>query len=109
MDEQTVKGTADEIAMKIGINFKCSNGWLQCYNITCHSLSGEGASADLDSTEKWRENVKPIITQYALDIFNLDEMALFYNAQPKRTLALKGEKGYKDRVTSCYVAMQLVA
>ena len=68
-------------------------------------MSGEGASADLDLAEQWRENVKPTITQYALkDIFNPDEMALFYNAQPKRALALKGEKcqggkGYKDRVT----------
>jgi hypothetical protein len=41
-------------------------------------VSGEGASADLDLAEKWQENVKPIVTQYALkDIFNLDEMALF--------------------------------
>jgi hypothetical protein len=45
------------------------------------------------------------ITQYApKDIFNLEETALFYNAQPRRTLALKGQncqggKGYKDRVT----------
>jgi uncharacterized protein YqkB len=53
-------------------------------------VSGEGASADLDSAEKWQENVKPIVTQYAPDIFNPDEMALFYNAQPKRTIALKG-------------------
>jgi hypothetical protein len=29
VDEQTMKGKADEIAVKMGINFKCSNGWLQ--------------------------------------------------------------------------------
>jgi hypothetical protein len=34
----------------------------------------------------------------------MDKTALFYNAQPKRTMALKGEKykrgkRYKDRVT----------
>jgi hypothetical protein len=67
-------------------------------------VSGEGASADLDSAENWQENVKPIVTRYApKDFFNLDEMALFCNAQPKRTLALKGEKcqggkGYEDCV-----------
>jgi hypothetical protein len=49
--------------------------------------------------------VAPIIEQYApQDIFNMDETALFYNAQPKRTLDIKGErchggKAYKDRVT----------
>jgi hypothetical protein len=41
-------------------------------------VTGEGASADLDSAEKWRQNVKPIVTQYAAkDIFNMDETALF--------------------------------
>jgi hypothetical protein len=45
------------------------------------------------------------IKQYAPEnIFNMDETALFYNAQPKRTLAIKGEryhggKAYKDKVT----------
>jgi hypothetical protein len=28
VDGQAVKGKADEIALKMGINFKCSNGWL---------------------------------------------------------------------------------
>jgi len=45
------------------------------------------------------------ITPYALkDIFSLDEMADFYNVQPKGTLAFKGqkfeaEKRHKDKVT----------
>jgi hypothetical protein len=56
VDGQTVKGTADEIALKMGINFKCSNGWLQRFtdrhNITWHTVSGKGASTDLDSADK---------------------------------------------------------
>jgi hypothetical protein len=37
--------------------------------------------------------VRPIITQYTLkDIFDLDKTALFYNAQPKTAVVLKGEK-----------------
>jgi hypothetical protein len=46
-----------------------------------------------------------IIEQYApQDIFNMDKMALFYNAQPNTMLDIKGErchggKAYKDRVT----------
>jgi hypothetical protein len=48
--------------------------------------------------------VTAIITQSAQeDIFNMDETAIFYSSQPKRALALKGEKyqGGKghDRVT----------
>jgi hypothetical protein len=35
----------------------------------------------------------PVITQYApKDIFNMDKIALFFSAQPKGILALKGEK-----------------
>jgi hypothetical protein len=49
--------------------------------------------------------VTPIIEQYVpQDIFNMDKIALFYNAQLKRMLDIKGErchgvKAYKDRVT----------
>jgi len=49
--------------------------------------------------------VNPFVTQYTLkDIFDLDKTALFYNAQPKTTPVLKGEKcqggtRYKDHVT----------
>jgi hypothetical protein len=68
-------------------------------------MSGDGAAADVGMAEKWWESVTPVITQCApKDIFNMDEMALFYGVQLKRTPALKaekcqGEKGYKDRVT----------
>jgi hypothetical protein len=49
--------------------------------------------------------MKPIVTQYGpKGIFSLDETAL-YNAQPNRTLALKGHqcqggRWYKDRATA---------
>jgi len=60
----------------------------------------ESISADIDSAEKWQEYVKPVITRYAFkDIFSLDEMAHFYNIQPKGTLAFKGEKRHKEKVT----------
>jgi CTP-dependent riboflavin kinase len=76
-----VKVKADETALKMGINFKRSNRWMQHLkekgNITWHSVS-EGAVADLGWAQKRQENVKPFVTKYALkDIFNLNEMALF--------------------------------
>jgi len=69
----------------------------------------EGISADVDAAEKCQEYVKPVITRYALkDIFSLDEMAHFYNIQPKETLAFKGdkfkgEKMHKERVTVMFI------
>jgi len=69
----------------------------------------EGISADVDTAEKCQEYVKPVITRYALnDIFSLDEMAHFYNIQPKETLAFKGdkfkgEKRRKETVTVMFI------
>jgi hypothetical protein len=104
-----VKEQANEIALKMGLEFQCSNGWLQRFkqqrNITWQAISGESSAADVEASDKWRESVAPIIEQYVpQDIFNMDEMALFYNAQQKRTLDIKGEKchggkAYKDRAT----------
>lgn len=76
-----VKVKADKTDLQMGTNFKHSNRWKQHLkekgNITWHSASEEGAVGDLGWDQKWRENVKPIITKYALkDIFNLNEMAL---------------------------------
>jgi hypothetical protein len=100
-----VKEKANKIALKMEIKFQCLNGWLQRFkqrcNITWQAISGESSAVDVEASDKWRENVAPIIEQ---DIFNMDKMAMFYNVQPKRTLDIKGErcdgrKAYKDKVT----------
>jgi hypothetical protein len=68
-------------------------------------MSGVHATADVDLTEKWCENVMPIITQCApKGIFMMAKTMLFYSVQLKWTVALKGEKcqggkGYKGIVT----------
>jgi hypothetical protein len=55
--------------------------------------------------ENWHEYVASIMEQYApQNIYNMDYTALFYNAQPGRTLAVKGktlcgEKKCKDQLT----------
>jgi hypothetical protein len=42
--------------------------------------------------------VSPIVEQYApQDIFNMDETALFYNVQPKRTLDIKAKGAMEER------------
>jgi hypothetical protein len=81
MEGPTIKEKANEIALKLGIEFQCSNGWLQRFkrrNITWQAMSGEGSSVDTKVSDKWHENVTPIIKQYAPEnIFNMDETALY--------------------------------
>jgi hypothetical protein len=56
-------------------------------------MSGEGSSVDTEASNKWRKNVTPVIKQYVpKNIFNMVEMAQFYNVQPKSMLAFKGGK-----------------
>jgi hypothetical protein len=44
--------------------------------ITWQAMSGEGASADTDSAQKWHKNVTPITAQYSpKDTANKDETA----------------------------------
>lgn len=104
-----VKEKAKYIALKMGIDFECSNGWLQRFqhrhNISALCIKGEGASVDIVAAEQWRESVMPILKQYTpQDTFNMDETGLFYNMKPERTLSLKGEtcrggKKCKERLT----------
>jgi hypothetical protein len=99
---QTVKAKANEIVLKLGVNFKCSNGWLQHFkesrNITWHSVSKSRHGFSTEVARKCE-------SQYALkDVFNVEKTTLFYNTQPKITPLLKGEKcqggkWYKDCVT----------
>ncbi len=64
-------------------NFKASGGWLQnfCkfYQISCKTVSGEAADADLQAAETFKSRLPEICKDYAeRDIYNLDETALFY-------------------------------
>jgi hypothetical protein len=56
MGGKMMETKADEIALKTGTDFTCSNGWLQQFkgrlNIMWKSVSREGASADVDLAQK---------------------------------------------------------
>jgi hypothetical protein len=62
-------------------------------------------AVDVEVSDKWCENVTPILKQQIRrDIFDMDKTAMFYNMQPNGTLALKGErcqrgKRCKDKMT----------
>jgi hypothetical protein len=69
VEDSMVKEKVNEIALKMLIEFQCSNGWLQQFkqrqNIRWQAISGESLAADVESSDTWRESVVPITEQYA--------------------------------------------
>lgn len=59
MGGQMVNAAADELTLKMTVDFKCSNGWQQQFKDRWQSVNGEGASADADSIQQWQEQVTP--------------------------------------------------
>lgn len=59
MGGQMVNVTADELALKMTVDFKCSNGWQQQFKDRRQSVKGEDASAEADSTQQWQEQLTP--------------------------------------------------
>ena len=78
-------------AKQLGFDeFKGSNGWLENFrkrfNIRFQSVSGEGASVDIDVVDNWKEKVHTLIEGYDPEnVFNMDETGLFFRALPKKT------------------------
>jgi hypothetical protein len=55
-------------------------------------LTGESAAVDTNATDLWFERLPKLLEGYEVrDIYNADEMGLFFNCLPDRMLALKGE------------------
>lgn len=102
---------ARDIALQIGIeDFKFSDGWLSRFKkrhgLVFRTIAGESAAVDLNVCADWQQQkLQDVLSTYKpSDIFNVDEMALFYKLLPNKTLSLKGEKctggkHSKDRVT----------
>jgi hypothetical protein len=86
-----------KIAATMGIeDFSASNGWISCFK-QCHclvfkKLAGESAAVYTNTTDLWFERLPKLVEGYeAQDIYNADEIGLFFNCLPDRMLALKGE------------------
>lgn len=87
--------------------FKGSNGWVDNFkkrhNLKQYNIHGEAASAPLQDLETMRENLRQTLRDYdPKDIFNCDEMGLFWKMKPSRTISngpVAGSKQSKDRVT----------
>ncbi|XP_049267996.1 TBC1 domain family member 13 [Rhipicephalus sanguineus] len=102
---------AREIALQMGVeNFALSNGWLSCFKkshgLVFKAISGESAAVNRDICTDWQQGrLQEILDNYEpRDVFNVDEMGLFYKVLPSKTLAFKGEacsggKHSRDRIT----------
>lgn len=60
-------------------------------------LHEEASSTDLDAIQVDMDRVISIIEKYdKKDIFNFDEIAIFYTAPPRTTIAQQGFAGWKQ-------------
>ncbi len=87
---------AKELATEVGLDdFKGSNGWLEAFrkrhNIEWKVMCGEAADIDCQAFETWKQRLPAILQGYALmDLFNADELGLFFKQLPDRSMAIKG-------------------
>ncbi len=90
--------------------FTASNGWLQKFrerhHISFKTIVGEAGLVDKSVTDNYLNEILPnLIASYKPeDIFNADETALFYRAQPAKTMIYKDMdankvKQCKERLT----------
>jgi hypothetical protein len=80
--------------------FEFSSGWLakfkQRHKIRSHHRFGESGDADTEIIEESLPRIRTILDQYALaDIYNMDEIGLFYRMQADNLLATRQLEGRK--------------
>ena len=74
-------------------------------NIGLQKIYGEAASVPQEKTNKWFKKLPNLIKEYEpKDIFNVDELGLFYRLLPSKTYAEKNKKCFlgkksKERIT----------
>ena len=73
-------------------NISFSNGWIQkfkrCNNIHKYHLHGKANSASLETLSEERNKLWEILKNYPLEnIFNINEMGLFFHMTLNQTLA----------------------
>ncbi|XP_028131895.1 tigger transposable element-derived protein 4 isoform X1 [Diabrotica virgifera virgifera] len=103
--------TATQISQALGGNgnFKASSGWLSRFKarheITCGKICGEAKSVSKEVNDNWLNSWPTIRQNYSDDnIFNADELGLFFKLTPDKTVKFKNErcidgKLSKERVT----------
>lgn len=91
-------------------NFNASAGWLEKFkarhNIVFRTLHGEAKDVPQEICEQWINDTLPKLLQgyNEDDVFNIDEMGLFFKCLPNKTMMFKNEscsggKMSKERLT----------
>ncbi|XP_050064482.1 tigger transposable element-derived protein 4-like [Aphis gossypii] len=105
-----IQEKAKEFAQELGLEFHGSSGWLHKFKmrngIISKIISGESAAVSETDCNDYVTNILPgLIQNYSeQDIFNFDELGLFFKCLPDRTLTFKGKpchggKKSKERIT----------
>ena len=106
-----LQAKAEEFAKLFNVSgFSCDSGWLHRFkkrhNISSSKTHGEAASVNFETAMDWvKSTLVPLLMNYDRnDVFNSDELGLFYKLAPDRTMSFKGEKCVggklsKERIT----------
>lgn len=106
-----LQAKAEEFAKLFNVSrFSCDSGWLHRFkkrhNISSSKIHGEAASVNIETAMDWvKSTLVPLLMNYDHnDVFNSDELGLFYKLAPDRTMSFKGEKCVggklsKERIT----------
>ncbi|XP_064463461.1 tigger transposable element-derived protein 4-like [Ornithodoros turicata] len=106
-----LQAEANELAERLGhADFKCSNGWIsrfkERHGLVFKAVSGEEAAGDPSVVTNWQAmRLQTVLREYApCDVYNADELGLFFKCLPSQTLCRRGErctggKLSKERVT----------
>jgi len=90
---------AHEMAQHLNIDkFTGSGGWIERFKkrsgIVYRQICGEAESINNADIAAWNENILPcILKEYSPnDVFNADELGLFFKLMPDKSLVFKHEK-----------------
>lgn len=106
-----LQAKAEEFAKLFHVSgFSCDSGWLHRFkkrhNISSSKIHGEAASVNMETAMDWvKSTLVPLLKNYDKNnVFNCDELGLFYKLAPDRTMNFIGEKCVggklsKERIT----------
>jgi hypothetical protein len=110
VDGPVLKRKEEEVATKLNIDFRPSNGWTDRFKIRSglvyRKVCGEANSVNPEEVVAWKDTtLLHLMAKYSpKDIVNADEFGLFYNMLPDKTYTFKrasckGIKVNKERIT----------
>lgn len=111
-----LQGVAESIAKEhLNLpNFKASNGWLAVFRarskVVCKALQGERGSAPVAMADEFKKSLPKLLEDYdPSNIFNGDEVGLFWEACAKKTLLLEGDDPAGTKVSKKRLTVFIVA